>query len=167
VNPPIVTDSFWYPSVEDVLDIHQDIVSEYSDTNSGIQSRGDIEFALEYVSEGSFGSVPETIHEKAFHLLRLLVANHPFVDGNKRTALNTTTVFYLLNDRQFQYDNEIREILAKFGIDEKAVDEDDVLEYLRAHTSEVDLNEVVKRWRGDLVEYGLEQLSDESSDPND
>lgn len=72
-----MTDSFWYPSVEDVLDIHEDIVSEYPDTSSGIQSRGDIEFALDYISEGSFGSVPETVHEKAFHLLRLLVANHP------------------------------------------------------------------------------------------
>lgn len=162
-----MADSFWYPSVEDVLDIHEDIVSEYPDTSSGVRSRGAIEFALEYVSEGSFGSVPKTVHEKAFHLLRLLVANHPFVDGNKRTALNTTTVFYLLNGRRFEYDNEIREILAKFGTDEKAVDEDDVLEYLRAHTSEVDLNEVVERWRGNLVEYGLDQLSDESSDPND
>jgi len=162
-----MTDSFWYPSVEDVLDIHEEIISEYSDTNSGVQSRGDIAFAPEYVSEGSFGSVPETIHETAFHLLRLLVANHSFVDGNKRTALNTTTVFYLLNGYQFEYDDEIREILTKFGTDEKAVDEDDVLEYLRAHTTEVDLNEVVDRWRGDLVEYGLGQLSDESSDPND
>ncbi|WP_229663761.1 type II toxin-antitoxin system death-on-curing family toxin [Halobellus salinus] len=122
---------------------------------------------MEYVSEGSFRSVPETIHEKAFHLLRLLVANHPSVDGNKRTALNTATVFYLLNGRQFEYDDEIREILTKFGTDATAVDEDEVLEYLRAHTTEVDLNEVVRRWRGDLVEYGLEQLSDGSSDPND
>ena len=162
-----MTDSFWYPSVEDVLDIHEDIVSEYSDTSSGVQNRGDLEFALAYVSEGSFRSAPETVHEKAFHLLRLLVANHPFVDGNKRTALNTTTVFYLLNGRRFEYDNEIREILAEFGTDEEAVDENVVLEYLRTHTSEVDLNEVVERWRGDLVEYGLDQLSDESSNPND
>jgi death-on-curing protein len=162
-----MTDSLWYPSVEDVLDIHEDIVSEYSDTSPGVRSRGDIEFALEYVSEGSFGSVPETIHEKAFHLLRLLVANHPFVDGNKRTALNTTTVFYLLNGRRFEYDDKIRQILVTFGTDEKAVDEDNVLEYLRSHTTEVDLNDVVERWRGDLVEYGLEQLSDGSSDPND
>ena len=162
-----MTDSFWYPSVDDVLDIHEDVVSEYPNTSPGVRSRGDVEFALEYVSEGNFGSVPETIHEKAFHLLRLLVANHPFVDGNKRTALNTTTVFYLLNGYQFEYDDEIREILAKFGTDEKAVDEDDVLEYLRAHTTEVDLKEVIERWRGDLVEYGLDQLSDESSDPND
>lgn len=85
-----MADPFWYPTVDDVLDIHDDIVSEYPDTSSGVHSRGDVEFALEYVSEGSFGEGPETIHEKAFHLLRLLVANHPFVDGNKRTALNTT-----------------------------------------------------------------------------
>ena len=94
-----MTDSFWYPSVEDILDIHEDIVSEYPDTSSGIRSRGDVEFALEYISEGGFGSVPEMIHESAFHLLRLLVANHPFVDGNKRTALNTVVVFYLLIGR--------------------------------------------------------------------
>ena len=162
-----MADSFWYPSVEDVLEIHEDIVSEYPDTSSGIQSRGDIPFALEYISEGSFGSVPETVHEKAFHLLRLLVANHPFVDGNKRTALNATTVFYLLNGYRFEYDDEIRGILKQFGTDERTVDEDNVLEYLRTHTTEVDLNEVVARWRGDLVEYGFDQLSDDSTDPND
>nr|WP_248299520.1 Fic family protein [Halorhabdus amylolytica] len=88
-----MTDSFWYPSVEDIFDIHEDIISEYPNTSPGVQSRGDIEFALEYINEEAFGSVPETIHEKAFHLLRLLVANHPFVDGNKRTSLNVTVVF--------------------------------------------------------------------------
>jgi len=160
-----VTDSFWYPSVEDTLDVHEDIISEYPDTSPGVQRRGDIE--LEYVNEGNFGSVPETIHEKAFHLLRLLVANHPFVDGNKRTALNVVVVFYLLNGYRFDYDNEIRKILKQFGTDETTVDEDNVLEYFRVHTTKVDLNEVVERWRGDLVEYGLDQLADESSDPND
>ena len=48
-----MTDSFWYPSVEDILDIHEDIVSEYPDTSPGIWSRGDIEFALECISEGA------------------------------------------------------------------------------------------------------------------
>nr|WP_245756856.1 Fic family protein [Halogranum rubrum] len=28
--------------------------------------------------------------------MRLLVADHPFVDGNKRTALDTTATFYML-----------------------------------------------------------------------
>jgi death-on-curing protein len=76
-----MTDSFWYPSVEDVLDIHEDIVSEYPGTSPGVQPRGDVESALSSVSEGSFGEVPGTIHGKTFHLLRLLVANHPFVDA--------------------------------------------------------------------------------------
>ena len=163
----MMADSFWYPSVEDVLDIHEDIVSEYSNTSPGVQSRGDIAFALEYVSEGNFGSVPETIHEKAFHLLRLLVANHPFVDGNKRTALNTTTVFYLLNGYRFEYDDEIRGILKQFGTDETSVDEDCVIEYLRTHTTAVDLDDVITQWKDDLVEYGLDRLADDSSDPND
>ncbi len=127
--------SFRYPSVEDVLDIHEDIVSEYPDTSPGVRRRGDVGFALAYVSDGSFGELPETIHEKSFHLLRLLVANHPFVDGNKRTALNTTAAFYLLNGHRFTYDDEVRAILKQFGTDERTVDEDDVLGYLRSNNA--------------------------------
>ena len=70
-----MADSVWYPSVEDIVAIHDDIVSEYPDTPSGTQNRGDIEFALDYIEEGTFSSAPKTIHRKAFHLLRLLVAN--------------------------------------------------------------------------------------------
>ncbi len=159
--------TLWYPSVQDVLDIHEDIVSEYTDTSHGVQNRGDIEFALEHVESGSFGTVPETIHEKAFELLRLLVVNHPFVDGNKRTALNTVTVFYFLNGYRFEYDDEIRGILKQFGTDEASVDDDSVIEYLRTHTSEIDLAMEISRWRDDLVRSGLAELTDDSSDPND
>lgn len=72
-----MTDSLWYPPVGNILHMHDDIVSEYSDTYSRVANRGDSEFALNYIQEGSFGAAPETIHEKAFHLLRLLVANDP------------------------------------------------------------------------------------------
>ncbi|AUX10195.1 death-on-curing family protein [Halalkaliarchaeum desulfuricum] len=162
-----MADSLWYPSVEDVIVIHDDIVSEYSSTPSGVQNRGDIEFALTYIEEGSFGSAPETIHEKSYHLLRLLVANHPFVDANKRTALNTTVVFYFLNGYRFEYDGEIRMILKQFGTDEAAVDEDEVIEYLRSNTEEIDLAGEIEEWRDDLIQYGIEQLTENSSDPND
>ncbi|WP_233510429.1 MULTISPECIES: type II toxin-antitoxin system death-on-curing family toxin [Haloferax] len=120
---------------------------------------------MEYIETGSFGAAPETIHEKAYHLLRLLVANHPFVDGNKRTALNTTVVFYLLNGYRLEYGHEVREILKQFGTDEAATDEDGVIDYLRTHTKEVDLNDVVEQWRNGLVRHGLDQLDDDASDP--
>ncbi len=161
-----MTNSLWYPSVEDVITIHDDIVSEYPDTPGGIQDRGDIEFTLSYVEKGSFGTTPETIHQKAYHLLRLLVANHPFVDANKRTGLNTVVVFYFLNGYRFNYDDEIRTILKQFGTDEAAVDEEETIEYLRSHTEELDLAGEMEEWRDDLVQYGIDQLTGDSSDPN-
>lgn len=162
-----MADSLWYPSVADVITIHDDIVSEYPETPSGVQNRGDIEFALNYIEEGSFDTTPETIHEKAYHLLRLLVANHPFVDANKRTALNTVVVFYFLNGCRFHYDDEIRTILKQFGTDEAAVYEQETIEYLRSHTEELDLAGEIEEWRDDLVQYGISQLTNDSTDPND
>lgn len=38
-----------------------------------------------------------TLHEKAAALLLGLARNHPFVDGNKRTAWAATSVFYQIN----------------------------------------------------------------------
>jgi len=162
-----MVDSIWYPSVEDVIGIHSDIVSEYAETHQGVRNRGDIEFALNYVEHGSFGTTPETIHEKAFHLMRLLVANHPFVDANKRTALNTTVVFYFLNGYQFTYDEEIRTLLKRFGTDEQAVDDQETISYLRSHTDRLDLAGEIEAWRDDLIRYGVDQLANESSEPND
>lgn len=162
-----MADSFRYPSVEDVLSIHDDIVSEYSDTQAGVQTRGDVEFVLNYIERGSFGAAPETIHEKAFHLLRLLVTNHPFVDANKRTALNTTVVFYFLNGYRFTYDAEIRSILKQFGTDETSVDEMETVKYLRSHTEQIDLGGEIEAWREDLLQYGVDELTGDSSDPND
>lgn len=38
-----------------------------------------------------------TIHEKAAALLQSLAANHPLLDGNKRTAFVAAALFYGLN----------------------------------------------------------------------
>ncbi|AEV73434.1 MULTISPECIES: type II toxin-antitoxin system death-on-curing family toxin [Mycolicibacterium] len=38
-----------------------------------------------------------TVHEKAAALLHALARNHPFVDGNKRTAWASTAIFYMFN----------------------------------------------------------------------
>lgn len=159
--------SIWYPAVDDVIAVHDDIVAEYPDTSPGVRNRGDVEFVLEYIENGVFGTAPETIHEKAFHLLRLLVANHPFVDGNKRTALNTTVVFYFLNGHTFDYDDEIRQILRRFGTDQATVDETEVVEYLRSNTDKVDLQRAIAQWRDELIKHGLDELTGDSTHQND
>jgi death-on-curing protein len=127
-----VTGDLAYPSVELILDLHEQIVEEGDTTEPGVRSEDAIASALQYTSEWFFGEVPETIHKKAVHLMRLLVAEHPFVDGNKRTALRTVVVFYMLNGYTFDYGDEIRTLLNRFATDEAAVDIDTAVIYFRA-----------------------------------
>ena len=128
------SESISYLSAADIRDIHELIVESNADTEAGITSPGDIEYTVEHIQEGHFGHVPDSLHEKAYQLLRLMAANHPFVDGNKRTALMSTRIFYALNDLRFDYDRTIKEILKALATDEQSVDDDDVIEYLREHT---------------------------------
>ena len=162
-----MSEALWYPSVDDVLAIHEDIVAEYPKTERGVRDRGAIEFTVEYVESGNFDDVPDTIHGKPFHLFRLLVANHPFVDGNKRTALNTIAVFYFLNGYRFSYVEGIMDILKRISSDEAEVERQVVLDYLRSHVEQIALEDAVDEWRDDLLAYGVERLSEERTDPND
>lgn len=76
-------------------------------------------------------------------------------------------MFYFLNGYRFEYDDEIRTILKRFATDEAAVAEVETVEYLQSRTEAVDLVGEIENWREDLVQYGLEQLTDDLSDPND
>ena len=125
-------DEFAYPSVELIIDLHAQIVEEGDLTEPGVRSKDAVESALQYVSEGFFGEVPDSLHQKAIHLMRLLVADHPFVDGNKRTALRTVVVFYMLNGYTFEYGDEIRALLHRFATDETQVDTETAVIYFRA-----------------------------------
>lgn len=127
-----MTADLTYPSTGVILAIHEQIVEEGDTTEPGVRSEDAIESALQYVSTGYFNEAPQTIHEKAVHLMRLLVADHPFVDGNKRTALRTVVVFYMMNGYTFEYGNEIRALLRRFATDEAEVDVETAVVYFRA-----------------------------------
>mgnify|MGYP006301207277 CR=1 FL=1 len=126
-----------YLSADDILTMHELIVESNDDTEPGVSSRGDVEYAVDAIREGHFGQAPESVHEKAYQLLRLLAANHPFVDGNKRTALMSVRIFYALNGLEFGYDRRIKEILKELATDEAAVEADTVLSYFRGHTEPI------------------------------
>lgn len=117
-----MSDEIIYPTVDEVLAIHEAVVASDHETEPGVRSSETVESALVYISVGYFGEIPETIHEKAAHLMRLLAAEHPFVDGNKRTALNATALLYGLNGYEFRYDDHVRRILRRFATDESTVD---------------------------------------------
>lgn len=84
-------------SLADVVRIHVDQVERYGG-RAGIRDPGLLQSALA-MPRASFGGewLHRDLHEKAaayaFHICR----NHPFVDGNKRTALACALVFLELN----------------------------------------------------------------------
>ena len=85
-------------SLADIVRIHVDQIDRYGD-QAGVRDLGLLQSALA-MPQASFGQ--EWLHRDlyemaaayAFHLSQ----NHPFVDGNKRTALACTLVFLELND---------------------------------------------------------------------
>lgn len=84
-------------SLEEVLDLHADQLRLFGGAD-GIRDRGALEAAVAMPSAsfgGSFlhGGVFEMAAAYAFHIAE----NQPFVDGNKRTALNAALVFLYLN----------------------------------------------------------------------
>ena len=124
-----MTGDLAYPSVELIAGIHDQIVAKGDITESRVRSEDAIASALQYVSEGFFGEVPETIHQQVVHLIRPLVSDYPFVDGNKWTAPRTVVVFYMLNGYTFDYGDEVRALLHRFATGDTTVDVDTAVIY--------------------------------------
>lgn len=149
-------DDLEYLSAADVLTIHEVIVETSPETTAGVSNRGDVEYVVEFVREGHFGEGPSSIHGKAFHLMRLLVANHPFVDGNKRTALASTVTFYALNGYDLDYDRELKALLKELATDEASVDQPDAVDYLETNTTGLpaEYEQTYQLWRAQIVDTG-------------
>ena len=84
--------SFDYIRVEDILAIHADQIERYGG-GEGIRDPGLLEAALFRPQTGYY----PTLFDEAAALWESLSQNHPFVDGNKRTAFAATYVFLAIN----------------------------------------------------------------------
>ena len=81
-----------YLSVEDVLAIHDEMIARFG----GIKGARDVNALSSAVGRPQSGYYSDAI-EKAPALFESLAQNHPFIDGNKRTAFAVTAVFLRLN----------------------------------------------------------------------
>lgn len=89
-----------YLSSEQILRIHEQQISRFGGSQ-GVRDRGALEAAVAR-PQATFGGedlYPE-LADKAAALLQSLVANHPFVDGNKRTAAMAAELFLLFNGHE-------------------------------------------------------------------
>ena len=84
--------SFDYIRVDDIMAIHADQIERYGG-GEGIRDPGLLEAALFRPQTGYYA----TLIDEAAALWESLSQNHPFVDGNKRTAFAATYVFLAIN----------------------------------------------------------------------
>lgn len=161
-EPDDVDLDLWYPTVDDVLVVHEDVIAEDDDATPGVEEPDRIEYVIDFIKHGHFDEGPSTIHEKAFHLLRLIASNHWFADGNKRTALNVTELFYLANGYQLDYGEDIRSMLKLFSVRESLIDRAVGQEYLRDQTTQIERQSESGEWnmRRLVFIWALSELQD-------
>ncbi len=121
------------PTPAEVIAVHEDVVSGRADSEPGVRTPGAVESAVTAVTEGHFGRVPESVHAKAAVLCRRLVAEHPFVDGNKRTGLNVAVLLCAGNGVRLDYaDDPVRSLLKRIAVDATAVEAAEVTAYFES-----------------------------------
>ena len=116
-----------YLSVEEVIEINAQVMGG----KHVLRDRGLLESAAARPQASAFGAdaYPD-LAAKAAALLHSLVLNHPFIDGNKRTAVLATLVFLDLNGYVVRWDQrEALDFMLRLA--QHQVELDDVIAFLR------------------------------------
>jgi len=82
----------YFLSVDDVLGLHDIQIRDYGGA-TGLRDMGQLQSALARPQSGYYND----IIEEAAALWESFLMNHPFVDGNKRTAFAVMDIFLRVN----------------------------------------------------------------------
>lgn len=101
-----------YLTLDEAIVIHEEIIRVHGGASTAVRDLVLLDSALAMPQQAVFGSeLYPSIADKAGILLYLLIQNHPFVDGNKRTALIATLRFIESNDYTLTLTNDEAVIL--------------------------------------------------------
>ncbi len=89
-----------YLTVADILGMHAILIEKYGGM-AGIRDMGSLESAAFRPQSGYYSDIVE----EACALTESLLINHPFMDGNKRTAFAACSVFLRINGQHIKADS--------------------------------------------------------------
>jgi death-on-curing protein len=122
-------------TLDEVLALHGDQIRRYGGSG-GMRDLDLLSSALGTPS-ATFGGafLHQSLFEMAAAYLFHIAQNHPFVDGNKRTALAVALVFLLLNDVEIlSSDDDLTELV--LGVAEGKIAKSEVAVFLQRHAAE-------------------------------
>ncbi|MHB0970290.1 MAG: type II toxin-antitoxin system death-on-curing family toxin [Thermoanaerobaculia bacterium] len=119
-------------TLDEVLAVHHDQIVRYGGAR-GIRDIGLLQSAVA-MPEATFGQefLHGSLHEMAAAYLFHIARNHPFVDGNKRTALASALVFLWIHGHRIRAEEDDLVALV-VGVAEGSVTKADVAVFLAKH----------------------------------
>jgi death-on-curing protein len=88
---------FKYISLEEILRLHYQVIEDFGGSH-GIHNEGRLSSIVKAPAQIVFGEEQyPTIFDKGAVYLRNIVGDHPFTDGNKRTAITVSAIFLMRN----------------------------------------------------------------------
>ncbi len=120
-------------TLDDVLWIHDRQIQKFGGT-SGLRDQGLLESALAQPQATFAGELLHpTVEEQAAAYLFHLAMNHPFLDGNKRTAFAVMDVFLRVNGRTLTLD-QVQKYELVIGVVERRIDKQELTKILQETT---------------------------------
>lgn len=119
-------------SLEDVLFIHRQEI-ETAGNEPSIRDKGGVSACVEAPKASFNGEYLQDFFEMAASYISCITMRHPFVDGNKRTALASALTF--LNINGFNIEESTNEELAQLVLDfvTHNVSKEEVAQHLQSH----------------------------------
>lgn len=126
---------FKYLSIPQVLYIHDQMVKQFGGS-FGIREMGLVESAVARPHATFDGRDLYTdIFNKTAALLQYLLKNHPFVDGNKRTALTSAGLFLKMNGWKL-INNHEKEVEFGVKVDDTNLTLEQISKWLKDHSEQ-------------------------------
>ena len=125
-----------YLSAQQILFIHARLI-DATGGEHGVRDLGLLEAAVArpQVTFSNEDLAPN-LFQKAAALMESLVQNHPFVDGNKRTAITAASLFLLQNGHRLETTNEEVERFTLWVVNEQPPLEE-IAAWFQEHTIDV------------------------------
>jgi len=125
-----------YLTPEQVLFIHYRIIEETGGSH-GIRDISLLQSAVARPESSFDGKDLYTdLVTKAASLMHSIIKNHPFVDGNKRTAITSASIFLLRNGFRVNASNRELERFT-LNVASKDVELNEIAEWFKKHTKKV------------------------------
>jgi death-on-curing protein len=121
-----------YLSLEEILRLHFQIIEDFGGSH-GVRDESRLKSVQEAPKQIIFGNEQyPTLHEKAAVYIRNIIGDHPFSDGNKRTAITVTGVFLLRNNFSLTASQkQLEDFVVKVAVEK--LDVADIAKWLEEH----------------------------------